>query len=106
METANFEYQKTNVLKLMETHMRDQNDEFKILTGKAQQNIGVSSIIFALVGILNITQDKKITFLLLLVLAVWLLIFALSYIVLSPEKWQGGPLNPEWDEIRRVIGKD
>lgn len=99
-------FQEQHILNLMQAHVQDQNSEFAQLTEKAQSMVNVSAVLFGLVGLLNITQNAGLTPLLLMVLAVWVGIFIFSYLVIRPSRWDGGPLNPTWEETQRVLAKD
>jgi len=100
-------YQQSSILQLLENHLKQLDNEDQNLDRKAQQNISVSTIVIALVTALNLTQpvpsDERWIFL-SLVFLVYVAIFVLSYMILSPKDWWQ-PFAPSWEEIDRVFAK-
>lgn len=97
-----------SIVKILEKHVADMNNEFDTLDRKAQQNIAVSSIVAAVVGAFKLNEvlpfradDPALLFIFL----VYGIAFLLSLVALSPQSWKTAPLDPSKENVTKVEAK-
>jgi hypothetical protein len=107
-------FQQANVLDLMKSHVKSLSEASDALDNKAQQNFSLSSIIVAIVGVLNLgledtDQIQQILVerpLFIGIFGVYALIVILSIIARLPKSVGTHPMTPTWKEAQTWLNLD
>lgn len=97
-----------DIIKILQKHVADMDNEFDTLDKKAQQNIAVSSIVATIVGVLKLSAQLPAQIgspALLAIFAIYGVAFVLSLIVLLPKHFPRTPLDPTLENINSVEKK-
>lgn len=97
------------IIKILQKHVADMDNEFDTLDRKAQQNIAVSSIVATIVGVFKLSDKLPAKIddpALLAIFAVYGVAFVLSLLVLWPKHFPRTPLDPTRANITAVERKN
>lgn len=99
-------FQESSLLKLIEYHITQINDDAKVLDSKSKDNINIITVVVALGNLLSLSANpsQQRVLVMLGVLIIYGVILYLWFRTVSPKSWRIS-LKPTWEEAMRVLQK-